>query len=127
MVSNHINLLKFIGPCPHLGGVGKRKVLLHLGCILGHDIKFSCLHYGYEVGFLIIFMHNWYDLVRVRAFLSILDKEEGGSGFGKGIAGDMKFLLEGANGCLLLQVAQDKCYCVFSCWRASKGFFVLVM
>ncbi len=121
MVSNHINLLKFIGPCPHLG-VGARKVLLHLGCILGHDIKFSCLHYGYEVGFLIIVTHNWYDLVRVRAFLSILGKEEGGRGFGKGIAGGMKLLLEGANGCvgvhgcLLLQVARDNCYCVFSCW-----------
>jgi hypothetical protein len=30
-------------------------------------------------------MSSWYDLVRVRAFLSILGKEEGGSGFGKGI------------------------------------------
>ncbi len=100
---------------------------MHLGCILGHDIKFSCLHYGYEVGFFIIVMCSCYDLVRVRAFLSILGKEEGGSGFGKGIAGEMKSLLEGANGCLLLQVARDNCYCVYSCWRAWKGFFVLVM
>jgi hypothetical protein len=69
------------------------EVLLHLGCILGHDIKFSCLHYGYEVGFFIIVRHSWYDLVRVRAFLSILCKEEGGSGFGKGIAGDMKLFV----------------------------------
>lgn len=93
-----------LGLSPLWWGVGG-EVLLHLGCILGHDINFSCLHYGYEVGFFIIVTRSWYDLVRVRAFLSILCKEEGGSGFGKGIAGDMKLLLEGANGRLSLQLA----------------------
>jgi hypothetical protein len=61
-------------------------------------------------------------------FFESLVRKKGGSGFGKGTAGDMKLLLEGANGCLLFQVARDDCYCVFFLVEElGKVFFVLVM